>query len=416
MRSGTYKPKSGQKKGATLRPGSQAKYDAHNSVMNQTYGALADLRRELADSQTAVAERTELLRAFADCTDSQRAWLLLEDYFSKLSLARKDFTALDWWPRLLAVHGPARLEELALLFLRSHRPLPSELAPCANPDRLARIEHMEHEQQLAQKLEHWMFPPDPVHLDAPRAALRVLAYVRPTSDLPGLNALQIEFRLFRPRTGERSRNLAEIIELTTRSAYERELFSPRDWEFIQWLADTQSPNGKSNGTMTLTGADLLQWLARWGSLGRLELAPAVTPLSFAGQTAELIPYLENHPDHSLFTHRLALATGEMCRLPEVSFFGGHPLIVLVKSVFYIVRNGPDADLLAAWLPKPQIPTHKLSHRFLGRLRQAQCPTETDWNSICTAHTARPQFVFALNEDTVQLRLLALSDQIGRAHV
>ncbi|NTV81017.1 MAG: beta-lactamase family protein [Candidatus Aminicenantes bacterium] len=31
------------------------------------------------------------MKIFADCADSQRAWLLLEDYFSKLSLARKDF-------------------------------------------------------------------------------------------------------------------------------------------------------------------------------------------------------------------------------------------------------------------------------------------------------------------------------------
>jgi len=32
--------------------------------------------------------------------------------------------------------------------------------------------------------------------------------------------------------------LSEIIELTSRSAHEQELFSPEDWEFIQWLAET----------------------------------------------------------------------------------------------------------------------------------------------------------------------------------
>src|SRR5919106_4435091 len=90
-----------------------AKYDAHHTVLSKTYGALADLRRELADSKTRVAERTEILNLFANCADSQRAWLLLEDYFEKLSLARKDFTAQDWWPRIASATGRERLEELA---------------------------------------------------------------------------------------------------------------------------------------------------------------------------------------------------------------------------------------------------------------------------------------------------------------
>src|ERR1044071_4719625 len=101
-----------------------AKYDAHHTVLSKTYGALADLRRELADSKTRVAEREEILRLFSTCADSQRAWLLLEDYFEKLSLSRKDFTAQDWWPRLVGAKGRARLEELAILFLRANRPLP----------------------------------------------------------------------------------------------------------------------------------------------------------------------------------------------------------------------------------------------------------------------------------------------------
>src|SRR5712671_2085698 len=78
------------------------KYDAHHTVLSKTYGALADLRRELADSKSRVSEREEVLKLFASCVDSQRAWLLLEDYFEKLSLSRKDFTAQDWWPRVLA--------------------------------------------------------------------------------------------------------------------------------------------------------------------------------------------------------------------------------------------------------------------------------------------------------------------------
>ena len=73
------------------RSAQASKYDAHNKVLSKTYGAFADLRRELSDSKAAVAEREEMLRSFAACADSQRAWLLLEDYFEKLSLSRKDF-------------------------------------------------------------------------------------------------------------------------------------------------------------------------------------------------------------------------------------------------------------------------------------------------------------------------------------
>jgi len=67
----------------------------------------------------------------------QRAWLLLEDYFAKPSLSRKDFPTTDWWPRLLATQGTGRLEEMAFLFLRSKRSLPTELAAL---DRFAKVE------------------------------------------------------------------------------------------------------------------------------------------------------------------------------------------------------------------------------------------------------------------------------------
>src|SRR5262250_3381104 len=117
------------------RSGLASKYDAHNTVLSKTYGALADLRRELSDSRAAVAEREELLRSFAGCADSQRAWLLLEDYFEKLSLSRKDFPTADWWPRLLGSQSQARLEELAFLFLRAKRSIPNELSSYANLSR-----------------------------------------------------------------------------------------------------------------------------------------------------------------------------------------------------------------------------------------------------------------------------------------
>src|SRR5579883_991692 len=130
----------GPKNGSALRSPGTTKYDAHHTVLSKTYGALADLRRELADSKADVANRTDILNQFSTCADSQRAWLLMEDYFEKLSLSRKDFAGEDWWPRLMEVEGRARLEQLAFLFLRAHRPLPTEMVQFANLDHFAEVE------------------------------------------------------------------------------------------------------------------------------------------------------------------------------------------------------------------------------------------------------------------------------------
>ena len=116
------------------------KYDAHHKVLAQTYGAFADLRRELSDSKETVGGREEILKSFATCPDSQRSWLLLEDYFEKLSLSRKDFPDTNWWPRVLNAQGKTRLEELAFLFLRAKRSMPPELQPHASLDRFAKAE------------------------------------------------------------------------------------------------------------------------------------------------------------------------------------------------------------------------------------------------------------------------------------
>src|SRR5712671_283233 len=109
-------PKPSNHSGRAARLASATKYDAHHNVLSRAYGAQADLRRELADSKIRVAEREEILRLFSACADSQRAWLLLEDYFEKLSLSRKDFSSREWWPRVMATQGKSRLEQVAILF------------------------------------------------------------------------------------------------------------------------------------------------------------------------------------------------------------------------------------------------------------------------------------------------------------
>jgi len=300
------------------------KYDAHHKVLSQTYGAFADLRRELSDSKSTVCEREEILKSFATCPDSQRSWLLLEDYFEKLSLSRKDFAGEDWWPRLLAEKGKTRLEQLAFLFLRVHRPLPTELLSHANLDHFAEVEEAEQEQQLVQQLERWLFPPAPVHLDSQRAALRVLCRTQPDGEHPARCRLGVQFLLFRSRTGEKHKTLAEVIELTTRSAHEQELFQPADWEFIQWLGETHAGRSDGDETLLLSDLELLQWLARWGQGSRLELASGGGSLKFEGQVAELTPHLENGDKELSFTHHMTLPDGTIQPLTGVQFFSARP--------------------------------------------------------------------------------------------
>ncbi|HCZ03285.1 MAG TPA: hypothetical protein DHV39_07725, partial [Verrucomicrobiales bacterium] len=75
----------GRKATKTKKAVLNTKYDANNIVLDKTYGAWADLRRELSDSKSDLAERTELLEQFSACEDSQRAFLILDDYFERLS-------------------------------------------------------------------------------------------------------------------------------------------------------------------------------------------------------------------------------------------------------------------------------------------------------------------------------------------
>jgi hypothetical protein len=383
------------------------KYDAHQKVLSQTYGAFADLRRELSDSKATVAERADLLRNFAICTDSQRAWLLLEDYFERLSLSRKDFPATDWWPRLLASQSDARLQELAFLFLRAHRTPPTELVPHANLHRFAEVEEAEQEQRLVRELEQWLFPQKPVHLDTPRASLRVVCRPQPDAERPAQQRLAVQLHLMRPRTGEKVRTLREVIELTTRAAHEQELFPPADWEFIQWLAATHHHRQDGDETLVLSHVELLEWLARWGHTPRLE-TPEGQPLQFHGQMAELAPHLENGDRELAFTHRLRLPDGRAHALPEVRFFMSRPPLALAGHTFYLLRNSPPAGVLELWTERPAVPVRKLSHRLLTHLRRTQSGPGVDWEGLCITHPAAPQFVFELMDDTVRLRLLAKS--------
>ena len=127
------------KKTGSPRSAGATRYDAHHTVLDKTYGAMAELRRELSNSKVAIAERTEILKSFSACQDPQRAWLILEDYFEKLSLSRKDFPSEEWWPRLVGAKGEARLEEVAMLFLKANRAPRAILTPRPPPWRRTRL-------------------------------------------------------------------------------------------------------------------------------------------------------------------------------------------------------------------------------------------------------------------------------------
>ena len=398
------------KNGHAPRSVTTTKYDANNIVLEKTYGAFADLRRELADSKAAVAERTERLQNFANCTDPQRAWLLLEDYFERLSLSRKDFAGEDWWPRLMGTQGKARLEETALLFLRANRPLPTELLPHANLERFAEIAQAEQEQKFVQQLENWLLPPAHAHLDAPRAGLRVQCEVRPLESQLHLHGLGVQFALSRPRTGEKNKSLGEIVELTARSAHEQELFPPEDWQFIQWLAEIYDGRKVNGEPLFLTGSELLQWLARWGNHARLELNTDGAKLAFHGELAELAPHLETADSELVFTHRLKLFDGKYHSLDRAQFFAGPPSLALLGHTFYLLRDPPPHDLLIHWAQRPSLPVKKLSHRLLTHLRKNGSSKGADWEQLCVAHTAVPRFIFELSDDSVRLRLLAESER------
>ena len=286
--------------------------------------------------------------------------------------------------------------------------MPTELVPHANADRFAEIEHAEQEQKILSHLENWLCPPAPAHLDSPRATLRVLCQPQPSAEFPSLHNLVIRLSLFRPRTGEKLRPFPEIIDLTHRSAHEQELFSPEDWEFIQWLTDNYKTRNEMGETLSIAGLEMLQWLSRWGHTGRLEIGG--TPAHFTGQILAFTPHLENGSSEISFTQRLALPDGSYEALSKAKFFNGRPPLALLNNTFYLLRNTPPALLLDYWSTTPAIPVRKLSYRLRTHLRKTKSSQGIDWEQLCVAHTAMPQFVFELNEETVRLRLRAQSER------
>jgi hypothetical protein len=205
------------------------------------------------------------------------------------------------------------------------------------------------------------------------------------------------------------RPLSEIIELTQRSTQEQELFAQSDWEFVNWLAQTYGEREDLSEPLVLEGARLLEWLARWGKSARLQLAPKESALEFDGQLAELTPNLERLDGQLTFSHCLSLPSSEI-PLSAAQFFNGHPTLALVNTTFYLLRNPPSASLLSSLIQTPLLPVKKLTYRLLTQLRRTRSKQGADWEQLCVTHTARPQFIFELADETVRLRLIGRSDR------
>lgn len=399
---------------SSARPVNTTKYDAHHKVLSTAYGSFADLRRELSDSRDKVADRENVLKQLSETGDPQRAYLLFDDYLEKLDLRRNDFGQHDWWTRIQGADGLQRLEEVAMLFLRADRSLPTELLAYANFEKFAQVEQSEKESSFVSELENWLLPPNHSHLDSPRAALRVVC--EPQRIAPNFNQWQLTVRLFlfRSRSGERERTLSELCDLRSRAAHEAELFPAEDWQVIDWIHSQWNGRPAPEDVWRLEGAELLTWLALWAHGQRLELLGTGTHLLFQGRIAELRPRLERAEEELNFSHVLALPDGQRRALPDCRFMVGNPPLVLVDNEFYILRNAPPARLLGPWGENPRVPVRKLSQRLLTELRRRHGRElgGADWNELCVTHTARPRFVFELADEVVRLRLLAFSERDG----
>ena len=333
-----------------------SKYDAHHTVLSKTYGALADLRRELSDSKAAVAEREELLSSFATCADSQRAWLLLEDYFEKLSLSRKDFPehGLVAAPAGGAGQGAAggtRVSVPARQALPADRTAPHTRTSIASP----RSSKPSRNSNSSDNWKTGCFPPKPAHLDSPaRLVARRLPAATGCRTSGPLPPWRFNFISCARAPARKSARLREIIELTTRAAHEQELFPPDDWEFIQWLARNTVSNARTDGD------DNARAVRRWNCCTGWRAG--ATPrgwnwrrrwprrrCEFHGQIAELTPHLENG-ERGTFLHASldAARTARRIALAEVHFFNSRPPLALAGNTFYLLRNAPPPQLLEHW--------------------------------------------------------------------
>ena len=381
------------KNGNGARTNQASKYDANNTVLSKTYGALADLRRELSDSKSAVAEREELLHTFRDLRRFAARVAVAGGLFREAFPFPQRFSYNGLVAAVAAAQGKTRLEELAFLFLRARRSLPTELSAYANLDRFAQVEEAEQEQQArAANLEHWLFPPNPAHLDSPRATLRVICQPQPDAEQPVAPSpgASIPSVASAHRRKGRAR-LQEIIELTTRAAHEQELFPPQRLG-IHPMAGRRLTPTVQDGVTTLSclsdaGFDALARRAGdtrpgWRSTAdgpeaasisrtnrRTDAAPGKRrPGTFFHASAD-VPDGQAHPlDGSPVLYR-----------PAAAGAGRQYILSAAQRAAAASCSNIGANM-------PAVPVRKLSHRLLTHLRKTQSSQWRGLGATCASRT------------------------------
>ncbi len=392
---------------------SESKYDSNDSVISKAYGAYAELRRELGDSKEKIAERSELLKYFANCSDEQRAWLLLEDYFEKLGISRKDFIDNDWWSKLIVSKGNQRLQELTFLFMRSGRSVPSELSDYADYTRFSEIQKLEEEQKVIIQLEQWIMPEHPNHIDRPRAKIRIITDIKSDEKSPMLHFIEVAFDIFRSSGVRETKNMAEMIDIANRPPYELEQFSKKDLEFLKWLLSIYKENSAlETNPLRLSGEELFKWLVRWGNCERLEIKNQPEYLKFHGESARIEPEIVVEDNIPYLWFNVITNQNQKLSIDEVKFFSGIPTLCLNNNKFYVIEKNLPGSFFDYVYKKKKVAISKLTNRFKVYLRSHLNDTQINGDEICVVHTAKPRFVFELDLDTIRLRLLAVSDKDG----
>lgn len=393
---------------------SESKYDANNNIISKAYGEYADLRRELSDSRDKIAERSELLSTFSTCADPQRAWLLLDDYFEKLGLARKDFEIADWWSRIINASGEKRLQELAFLFIRSKRSIPSELLRYADYNRFAQIEKAEKEHNLLKEIENWIIQ-EKNHFETAKAVLRIYGEVKQENDSPALHYLELEFIIFKSNGINETKSFNDLIQLASRPVYELEQFSSKDIEFLKWIEASYKPDINSSAQenpkyKVLRGTELYNWLIKWGNNERIELKHNDGHFTFYGETATIEPeILIKNQIPSLW---FALSTPDKGSIPinSIKIFSGNPAFCLNENKFYILQNAPPPAFFEYICSEEIIPLHKTTAKIKIYFRKQFKNAPLNWDDFCILHPAKPRFIFELDSETIRVKLLAVSEK------
>jgi len=150
-------------------------------------------------------------------------------------------------------------------------------------------------------------------------------------------------------------------------------------------------------------------MVQWGKSGIIGIDGADDSMKFMGQIIEMEPSLDNEKSNLYFTHLIKMPDGKTCKMSDVSFFSGEPALAYINSEIFLLRNSPASEILGSWASKEKAPVSKLTHRLLTNLRKIKSTKGLNWEQLCDTHKATPKFVFEMADETVNLKLRAISE-------